>query len=771
MPPSIDLPVLGMTCAACVRRVERAALAVPGVTTADVNLPLSRVRIGGDVAARAVAAAIHEAGYEVPGDVLDALDAGAAAGAGATAGAGAARLGAIARAVGDETRALRRDATIAIAAAIPLMAIAMTAPLAAWSVVAQAALGTLIVLGPGMRYLRGGLRAARHGSPDMNTLIGLGAGVAWAASTVAAGRWLARGGDAPTLFFEAGGAIVAFVMIGKLLEARARGKLADAVRGLVALAPATAHRMVDDAETDVDAAAIRAGDVIAVRPGERLPADGTVIGGRSAVDEALITGEAMPVDKDEGRPVYAGTLNGYGALVVRVARAGDDTALARIARAVEDAQGSKAPIARLADRVSAWFVPVVLAIAAATLGGWLVAGIGLDAAGERAIAVLVIACPCALGLATPAAVAVATARGAELGVLFRGGAALEIASRIDVACLDKTGTLTTGAPTLDVIELVADDLDSNLNPNTNVRPDEVGAPKPVELELGSTPRSTSTLLALVAAIEAASEHPIARAIVAGAVARGPTAPRATDVLVEPGAGATGTVAGQLVRVGTREYLTLAAIDPAPLLPRAAALEATGRTVSFIAVDGALAGLVAVTDPPHPSAAAALAALRALHIEPVMITGDRAGAARAIGAALGITRIHAGVRPTGKAALVAAERAAGHRVAMIGDGLNDAPALAAADLGVALGSGADLAAAAADVTLLRGGLALLPTALALARATLRTIRGSLVAAFAYNAVCIPLAAAGLASPMLAAAAMSLSSVSVLLVALRLRGFRA
>ncbi len=734
MPPSIDLPVLGMTCAACVRRVERAALAVPGVATADVNLPLSRLRVGGSATARAVAAAIHEAGYEVPGDVLDAFDAGTDAGA----GAGAARLGAIARAVGAETRALRRDATVAIAAAIPLMAIAMTAPLGGWSVVAQAALGTLIVLGPGMRYLRGGLRAARHGRPDMNTLVGLGAGVAWAASMVAAVRWLAQGGEAPALFFEAGGAIVAFVMIGKLLEARARGKLADAVRGLVALAPATAHRVIDDAETDVDAAAIRAGDVVAVRPGERLPADGTVIGGRSAVDEALITGEAMPVDKDEGRPVYAGTLNGYGALVVRVARAGDDTALARIARAVEEAQGSKAPIARLADQVSAWFVPVVLAIAAATLGGWLVAGVGLGVAGERAIAVLVIACPCALGLATPAAVAVATARGAELGVLFRGGAALEVASRIDVACLDKTGTLTTGTPTLDVIEVVGEHGD---------------------------------LLALVAAVEAASEHPIARAIVSGATARGLVLPRATEVLVEPGAGATGGVAGRLVRVGTREYLALAGIDPAPLLARAAELEDAGRTVSFIAVDGALAGLVAITDPPHPSAAAALAALRALHIEPVMITGDRAGAALAIGAALGITRIHAGVRPTGKAALVAAERAAGHRVAMIGDGLNDAPALAAADLGVALGSGADVAAAAADVTLLRGGLALLPTALALARATLRTIRGSLVAAFAYNAVCIPLAAAGLASPMLAAAAMSLSSVSVLLVALRLRGFRA
>jgi len=732
MAPTTDLPVLGMTCAACVRRVERAVLAVPGVASADVNLPLSRLRITGDVTARAVAAAIHAAGYEVPADVVDALEAGA------SPGTGAARLGAIARAVADETGALRRDATIAIAAAVPLMAIAMTAPLATWSVAAQAALGTLIVLGPGMRYLRGGWRAARHGSPDMNTLIGLGAGVAWAASLVAAVRWLARGGAAPMLYFEAGGAIVAFVMIGKLLEARARGRLADAVRGLVALAPATAHRVSDGVEADVDAASVAPGDTLAVRPGERVPADGTVIGGSSAIDEALLTGEALPVDKAEGAPVYAGTLNHHGALVVRVARAGDDTALARIARAVEDAQGDKAPIARIADRVSAWFVPAVLAIAVATLAGWLLAGAGLGVAGERAIAVLVIACPCALGLATPAAVAVATARGAQLGVLFKGGAALEIASRIDVACLDKTGTLTTGAPTLDVVE-----------------PYGTG--------------DADALLAVVAAVEQASEHPIARAIVAGARARGIAIPQATGVRVEPGAGATGQVGERTVRVGTRDYLALAAIDPGPLLARAAELEARGQTVSFAALGDQLGGLVSVTDPPSPAAPGALAALRALGVEPVMITGDREGAARAIADALGITRVHAGVRPTGKAALVAAARAGGHHVAMIGDGLNDAPALAAADLGIAIGGGADVAVAAADVTLLRGGIVALPTALHLARATLRTIRGSLVAAFTYNAICIPLAAAGLASPMLAAAAMSLSSVSVLLVALRLRGW--
>jgi len=440
---TIDLPVLGMTCAACVRRVEKAALAVPGVTSAEVNLPLSRARLHLDPAvasASAAAAAIRASGYDVPEDAL------------AVRGTGARRLAAIARAHADETAGLRRDAAIAIVATVPLLAIAMThgALLAALpSVIAQLALGTIVMLGPGMRYLRAGSRAAWHKSPDMNTLIGLGAGAAWLSSLVAAIRWLAGPRHhAPELYFEAAGAIVAFVMIGKLLESRARSRLADAVRGLAALAPVTAHRITDGSEAEVDAAALAAGDVIAIKPGERVPADGTVIEGRSSLDESLLTGEGLPVDKAEGAPIYAGTLNHHGALVVRVARAGTDTALARIARAVEDAQGDKAPIARLADRVSAWFVPAVLAIAAATLAAHLVLDAPAATALARMVAVLVIACPCALGLATPAAVAVGTARGAELGVLFRGGTALELASAIDFVCLDKTGTLTTGAPAL-----------------------------------------------------------------------------------------------------------------------------------------------------------------------------------------------------------------------------------------------------------------------------------------------------------------------------------
>jgi Cu+-exporting ATPase len=703
---TIDLPVLGMTCAACVRRVERAVAAVPGVARADVNLPLSRARIELDPGVTSIeraAGAIREAGYEVPADVVDAL------GRGEVPAAGANQLAAIERARSGEVRALRRDALVAIALTVSLLALAMAHGLVDGTagVVAQLALGTIVVLGPGARYFRGGWRSAIHLNPDMNTLIALGAGAAWLWSTIVAVQWLAGPRmHTPDIYFEAGAAIVAFVMVGKLLESRARAHLADAVRGLVQLAPAVAHELVDGAQRDVAAGALEVGAMIAVRPGERLPADGTIVEGRSALDESMLTGESLPVDRAEGSPVYAGTLNHQGALVVRVARAGADTALARIARAVEDAQGSKAPIARVADRVAAWFVPAVLAVALATCAAWLIAGTAPTDALARTIAVLVIACPCALGLATPAAVAVGTGRGAQLGILFKGGDALERASRIDVACLDKTGTLTAGKPA------VVGEVDGEV-------------------------------LRVAGSVEQASEHPIARAIVEAAKRRGLRLEQPAEVVVEPGAGITAKLGPRQIRIGR-----------------------PGITVE---IDGQIAGEIDVADPISPDAPAALAALRELGIEPIMLTGDRTDVANAAAAELGIARVHAEIRPTGKAAIVEGDRAAGRRVAMVGDGINDAPALAAADLGVALGSGTEIAAAAADVTLLRGGIASLPTAFALARATLRTIRRNLVAAFVYNVVCIPVAAAGLLSPVVASAAMSLSSISVLLSSLRLRRF--
>ena len=727
---TVDLPVLGMTCAACVRRVEKAVSAVAGVASTDVNLALSRARVELDPSAieRAVTA-IRDAGYEVPADVLDATSTGAS------------RLAAIEGAAREDTQRLRRDAILALVLTVPLLAIAMAHVLAGTAVVvAQLVLGTLVVLGPGRRYFSAGFAAVRHKSPDMNTLIALGAGAAWLSSTVTAVRWLAAGAGhhMPALYFEAAAAIIAFILIGKLLEARARARLADAVRGLLSLAPTTAHVVDGSGTRDVDAASLAAGAMILVRPGERLPADGTIVEGTSALDEAMLTGESLPVDKTEGAAVYAGTLNHHGALTIRVARAGDDTALSRIARAVEDAQGQKAPIARLADRVSAVFVPIVLGIAALTFVAWWVI-VDPSVALERAIAVLVIACPCALGLATPAAVAVGTARGAELGILFRSGSALERGAQIDIVALDKTGTLTANTPT--VTRVVGHN------------------------------RSGDEVLRLSASAEQASEHPIARALVAGAAHLALSG--ATEVVPEPGRGVTADDDGRRVRVGSREALALAGIDPAALDHAAPA----GATLCYVAIDDELAGLIAVADPPAPDAKSAVGALREMSIEPVMITGDREPVARALASEVGIARVHAGVAPTGKAARIRELQEAGaHRVAMVGDGINDAPALAAADLGVALASGTDIAAAAADVTLLRGGLSALPTALALARATMHTIRKNLVAAFAYNAICIPIAAGALypitgwlLSPVIASAAMSLSSVSVLASSLRLRRF--
>jgi P-type Cu+ transporter len=693
---TIDLPVLGMTCAACVRRVEKALVATAGVTSAEVNLPLSRARVIGAVDLATLAAAIREAGYEVPDDALDATK---------TAGA---KLEVIQRAEREEVGALKRDAAIAVGLAIPLIAIAMIGV----AVIAQAVLGTIIVLGPGSRYLRGGWIAVRHRSPDMNTLIALGAGAAWLSSIVQVALWL-RDGRTPEVYFEAGGAIIAFVMIGKVLEARARARVSQAVRGLIALAPVVAHRE----DGDVDASSLAAGDRIAIRPGERLPADGTVVDGTSAIDEAMLTGESLPVDKSEGSPVYAGTLNIHGVLTVRVARAGAETALARIARAVEDAQGAKAPIAKLADRVSSVFVPVVLAIAALTFLAWWLTG--RDATH-------------ALEIAIPAAVAVGTSRGAELGVLFSGGDALERASGIDVICIDKTGTLTSGTPTL------VGDVDERI-------------------------------LQIAASVEQASEHPIARAIVA---ANKRPLLSVSEVVVEPGVGISARLDEPgMPRRGSAAEGQRGVVDGKHVRIGAAAAHTTHATEVAVSIDGVVAGTLSIADQPHPDAKATIAKFTALGITPVMITGDHEAAARYIADAVGITEIHAGVKPTGKARIVGEHRANGHRVAMVGDGINDAPALAAADVGIALGSGADLAAAAADVTILRGGIANVPVALGLARATLRTIRRNLGAAFIYNLVCIPIAAAGLLSPMFASAAMSLSSVTVLVSSLGLRNWNA
>lgn len=758
MPPaeiSLDLPVDGMTCASCVRHVEQALVGVDGVLGADVNLITRQARVTFDptrTTREAMAAAVVGAGYEVP-----APRASTAASTGATTQA---NLAAPSREESEEAeqRRLRRDLLVAAVLGVPLLVLAMShgaipgsdGPLGRWL---QFALATPVVLGPGRVFFGRALGALRHRTADMNTLVSLGVGAAWLYSTVALvapGLFPhAQHGALPHLYFEASVAILGFVLLGKVLEARARRQLSDAVRGLVALQPAVAHRLDGEGESDVPIAELRVGDRLLVRPGERVPTDGEVSEGVSSIDESMLTGESLPVDRAPGDQVSGGTLNQTGALVVRVRAIGRDTALARIVEAVEQAQGSKAPVARLADRVSAVFVPAVLLVASLALVAWLAVNPtsdGLAAALERFVAVLVIACPCALGLATPAAVAVGTGRGAELGVLFKGGAALEATSQIDTVLVDKTGTLTTGHPALTTVSTL-DGIEEN------------------------------TLLGWVAAAELRSEHPVGRALVEGARARGIALGAPQAFLSATGAGVEAQIDGVRVQVGTARWLGESGIDVAALEGEASALAARGQTPVLVARQGRLVGLVAVADRPAPGAREAVARLQAMGLEVTMVSGDREGTARAIAAELGISRVIAEVRPEQKAEAVRAEQARGRRVAMVGDGVNDAPALVAADVGVAMGTGSDIAAASADITLLRGSIGALPAALGLGRRTLRVIRQNLFWAFVYNVVGIPVAAGLLypwlglqLSPVLASAAMSLSSVSVLLNSLRLRRFR-
>ncbi|WP_437505416.1 heavy metal translocating P-type ATPase [Sorangium sp. So ce1099] len=750
----VDLPIEGMTCAACVRRIERALLATGGVRDAKVNLVTRSATITFDPAAAspsALVAAVERAGYSVPER---------RAAPGSAAAAPADRAAAADEGLDGERRILRRDLALALALSVPLLVLGMShgrIPGADGAIgrLVQLALATAVVAGPGRRFFRLAWAALRHRAADMNTLVALGTGAAWGYSAVAvlAPQLFphAEHGARPHVYFEAAGAIISFVLLGKLLETRARKRLTDAVRGLVALQPRTARRLRGDLEEEIPAAELSPGDLVRVRPGERMPSDGEVVSGASAVDESMLTGEGLPVDKGAGAAVFGGTLNQSGQLTVRITKTGAGTALARIVEAVEQAQGSRAPIARLADTVSGVFVPVVLGIAAVAFVAWAAAdpsAAGLAAAVERFVAVLVIACPCALGLATPAAVAVGTGRGAELGVLVKGGTALEAASRVDTVLVDKTGTLTAGRPQLAAVRAL---------------------PGIAEEEL----------LRLVGSAELGSEHPVARALVEGARARASgvalTAPE--GFRADAGGGVRARVEGREVRIGTARYLAELGIDTAPLEELAEGLAGHGNTPSFVAVDGRLAGLVAVADLPTPEATQAVAALRRLGVRVAMVTGDREATARAVARQLGIDEVFAEVRPEDKARIVREERERGRVVAMVGDGINDAPALAGAHVGIAVASGTDIAVAAADVALLRGGIAALPAALGLARATLRTIRQNLFWAFIYNVIGIPIAAGALypltgwlLSPVLASAAMSLSSVSVLLSSLRLRRFR-
>jgi Cu+-exporting ATPase len=745
----LSLPVVGMTCASCVNRVERFLDRAEGVTQASVNLATERATVRYDPARidrNGIVAAIEAAGYGVAAE----LPAADARNAGAIEEAEERRRA-------SERRELLLSALAATAIGLGMMVLMLWpggpplphARLNVWFL----APATIVQFVFGRRFLVAALRNARHGTATMDTLVTLGTGAAYGYSLLVTllPEVVTRAGLSHETYFDSAAVIIGLILLGRWLEARARSRAAGAVRTLLALRPAMARVLRDGRELDLPVEQVLVGDMLRVRPGDRVPVDGVVLQGASAVDESILTGESMPLEKGVGDRVIGATMNASGSFVMRADRVGADTALAQIVRLVEAAQASKPPIQRLADRVTGWFVPAVLAIAAATALAWLLLGPEprLTHALTSAIAVLIIACPCAMGLATPTAIMVGTGKGAERGILVRDGAALEVAERVSAVVLDKTGTITEGRPQV-----------------TRVVPagaiDEDG------------------LLRLAAALERGSEHPLAEAVVRRADWAGIDVPSAEGFEALAGMGARARVDGHAVVLGSARLVAETGADLAPLKDEADAAAAVGETAIWAARDGVLAGLLTVADVVKPRAADAVRRLQASGLEVWMITGDRRATAEAIGRAVGIgpARILAEVLPGEKAERIEELRAAGHVVAMVGDGVNDAPALAHADLGIAIGTGADVAVEASDVTLVGDDLGAVPTALRLSRATMRTIRQNLAWAFGYNILLIPVAAgllfpvAGLLlTPALAAAAMALSSVSVVTNSLRLRAFRA
>ena len=618
-----------------------------------------------------------------------------------------------------------------------------------WS---QLVLATPVVLWAGWPFFVRGWQSIGQRSPNMFTLIALGTGAAYLFSVVAviapdAVPEAFRGhGGATALYFESAAVIVVLVLLGQVLELRARERTGDALRALLDLAPKTALRVEDGNDREVPLDAVAAGDLLRVRPGEAVPVDGSIVEGAASVDESMVTGEAMPVEKGSGDPVIGGTVNGAGGFVMRAEHVGGETMLARIVDLVSRAQRTRAPIQRLADRVAVWFVPLVVAVAILAFAAWSIWGPTPAFAVIAAVSVLIIACPCALGLATPMSIMVATGRGAGAGVLVRDAAALETLARVDVLVVDKTGTVTAGRPAVTRVE-------------------------PLDGE------DSRTILALAAALERGSEHPLAAAILEAAEARGIDVPAAVDFEVVPGEGVTGSVDGRRVVFGNAALMTRHGVSVTPLAEAADTARRSGATAVFLAVDGALAGFIAISDPIKDTTPTALAELRALGLEIVMATGDNAVTAAAVADELGISQVVADVLPADKVTIVERWRSEGHVVAMAGDGINDAPALAGADVGIAMGTGTDVAMESAGITLVTGDLMALVRARRLAAATLRNVRQNLFFAFVYNAAGIPVAAGILypvlgllLSPMVAAAAMSLSSVSVIANALRLRAVR-
>jgi Au+-exporting ATPase len=742
----VTLAIDGMTCASCVARVEKALLAVPGVASATLNLATERASLStsGTVTDRDLVAAVASAGYEartVSGNDDDE--------------AHASRKQA-------EQAALGRDVAIAAILTLPVFVLEMGSHLIpavhdlvmttvgmreSWYL--QFVLTTVVLFWPGLRFYRIGLPALIKGAPDMNSLVAVGTLAAWTYSVVATFAPQLLPAGTVNVYFEAAAVIVTLILLGRYLEARAKGRTSEAIKRLVGLQPKTARVRRDDKVVEVALGDVVTGDLVDVRPGERIAVDGEVVEGASFVDEAMITGEPVPVVKQAGATVVGGTVNQTGALTFRATAVGANTMLAQIIRMVEEAQGSKLPIQALVDRVTLWFVPAVMATAALTFLVWAIFGPepAITFALVNAVAVLIIACPCAMGLATPTSIMVGTGRGAEMGVLFRKGEALQSLKDARVVALDKTGTLTEGKPTL-----------TDLETTSGHARDEV--------------------LALVASVETKSEHPIARAIVEAAEADGLKLSDLTRFESVTGYGVSADVGGRRVEIGADRFMEKLGLNIGAFATIAARLADEGKSPLYAAVDGELAAIIAVADPIKLSTPEAIRALHDLGLKVAMITGDNRRTAQAIARQLGIDQVVAEVLPDGKVEAVRALKRQHGGLAYVGDGINDAPALAEADVGIAIGTGTDIAIEAADVVLMSGSLKGVPNAIALSKATIRNIRQNLFWAFAYNTALIPVAAGALypafgwlLSPVLAAGAMAMSSVFVLGNALRLKRFRA
>ncbi|ECP6756185.1 gold/copper-translocating P-type ATPase GolT [Salmonella enterica] len=742
---TISLLIEGMTCASCVARVEKGIKAVPGVTDATVNLATERATVRGTASAEAVIAAIEKTGYkarpiETAGQGEDDSEEKKEA----------------------ERVRLKRDLILASVLALPVFVLEMGSHLIPgmheWVIKTiglqqswywQFALTLLVLTIPGRRFYLKGFPALARLAPDMNSLVAVGTAAAFGYSLVATFTPDLLPEGTVNVYYEAAAVIVALILLGRFLEARAKGRTSEAIKRLVGLQARVAHVLREGRIVDIPVDEVVLGDCVEVRPGERIPVDGEVTEGRSFVDESMITGEPIPVEKSAGSAVVGGTVNQKGALTLRATAVGGQTMLAQIIRLVEQAQGSKLPIQAVVDKVTLWFVPMVMLIAALTFVVWLAFGPSpaLTFALINGVAVLIIACPCAMGLATPTSIMVGTGRGAEMGVLFRKGEALQLLKDAKVVAVDKTGTLTEGRPVLTDLDVAS----------------------------GFERRE---VLAKVAAVVSRSEHPIARAIVVSAEEEGIALPGMSGFESVTGMGVYATVDGTRVDVGADRYMREIGVDISGFATTAERLGQEGKSPLYAAIDGQLAAIIAVADPIKPSTPAAINALHQLGIKVAMITGDNARTAQAIARQLGIDDVVAEVLPEGKVEAIRRLKAAYGQVAFVGDGINDAPALAESDVGLAIGTGTDVAVESADVVLMSGNLQGVPNAIALSKATIRNIHQNLFWAFAYNTALIPVAAGALfpvwgilLSPVFAAGAMAMSSVFVLGNALRLRRFRA